>query len=119
MSEFTLKNCKTLARAAEVRVTKTTDALHDAFCKVAAVMLEDSALARELLRDAQAFVEECRVAGRPWKLRDIRDLQRRRREEADFREEVCESSETMDATPARWTPRDRCGAGPASRPRRS
>lgn len=92
MPTFSLRNCKQIAESIEVPVTKVTDAAHDAFCKVAALMIDDSKLARELLTAAQAFVTHARETGEPWKLHEIRDLRRRRRELELFRTEVAAES---------------------------
>lgn len=98
MAEFSLRNCKQIAESIEVPVTKVTDAAHDAFCKVAALMIDDSKLARELLAAAQVFVASAREANEPWKLHEIRDLRRRRRELELFRAEV-EREEHTGETP--------------------
>jgi len=106
--DFALRNCKRIAASLEISVTKVTDAAWDAFCKVAAIRIDDSALANELLRDAMQFVEQCRETGQPWKLKEIRDLQRRRRELQEFADEVAaEEAPRLPAPsrlPARFLP---------------
>lgn len=77
---FGLRDCKRLAATLECAPSKVTDSLWDAYAKLALLSLEHPAEHARLWAEAVQFMLATKAAGRPWRLRDIREARRRERE---------------------------------------
>lgn len=97
--ELTFRACKLFAASTGIEVTKVPDSFHDAYCKVALMSIRYPMEHAEQMARAQRFVSECLEAGRPWRLKEIRDLRRRVRELQEFREEIA-SEDSGSCSPA-------------------